>query len=63
MQSITPSSYVIRRYHFSLKQIINSLAPFALNAFPEAYLQFKTCILTLLYDKMDRSSPVSNEWY
>ncbi|KAJ0981526.1 hypothetical protein J5N97_009781 [Dioscorea zingiberensis] len=38
------------------------LAPCALDAYPEAYEEFKHVLLTLIYDKEDKSSPVANEW-
>ncbi|KAF0892807.1 hypothetical protein E2562_017763 [Oryza meyeriana var. granulata] len=39
-----------------------ALAPCALDAYPEAYEEFKHILLVLLYDKDDQSSPVANEW-
>ncbi|XP_006662311.3 uncharacterized protein LOC102722149 [Oryza brachyantha] len=38
------------------------LAPCALDAYPEAYEEFKHILLVLIYDKDDQSSPVANEW-
>uniref|UniRef100_A0A0E0M757 CTLH domain-containing protein n=1 Tax=Oryza punctata TaxID=4537 RepID=A0A0E0M757_ORYPU len=39
-----------------------ALAPCALDAYPEAYEEFKHILLVLIYDKDDQSSPVANEW-
>ncbi|XVE82772.1 hypothetical protein DITRI_Ditri16bG0032700 [Diplodiscus trichospermus] len=39
-----------------------SLAPCALNAYPEAYEEFKHVLLAFIYDKDDQTSPVANEW-
>ncbi|XP_078444307.1 ran-binding protein in the microtubule-organising centre protein [Wolffia australiana] len=39
-----------------------SLAPCALDAYPEAYEEFKHALLALIYDKEDDTSPVSDEW-
>ncbi|CAN6299582.1 unnamed protein product [Urochloa humidicola] len=39
-----------------------ALAPCALDAYPEAYEEFKRTILVLIYDKDDQLSPVVNEW-
>lgn len=39
-----------------------ALAPCALDAYPEAYEEFKHVLLALIFDKEDRSSPVANEW-
>ncbi|CAL0330761.1 unnamed protein product [Lupinus luteus] len=38
------------------------LAPCALDAYPEAYEEFKHVLLAFIYDKDDTSSPVANEW-
>ncbi|XP_012491779.1 uncharacterized protein LOC105803898 isoform X2 [Gossypium raimondii] len=38
------------------------LAPCALNAYPEAYEEFKHVLLAFIYDKDDQTSPVANEW-
>ncbi|GJM84424.1 hypothetical protein PR202_ga00092 [Eleusine coracana subsp. coracana] len=38
-----------------------ALAPYALDAYPEAYEEFKHIMLVLIYDKDDQSSPVVNE--
>ncbi|KAJ3702566.1 hypothetical protein LUZ61_006271 [Rhynchospora tenuis] len=38
------------------------LAPCALDAYPEAYEEFKHVLLALIYDKEDESSPVAKEW-
>ncbi|CAM0957036.1 unnamed protein product [Alopecurus aequalis] len=39
-----------------------ALAPCALDAYPEAYEEFKHILLVLIYDKDDQSSPVTDEW-
>lgn len=39
-----------------------ALAPCALDAYPEAYEEFKHVLLALIFDKKDLSSPVANEW-
>lgn len=39
-----------------------SLAPSALDAYPEAYEEFKHILLAFIYDKDDQASPVVNEW-
>ncbi|XP_024007453.1 uncharacterized protein LOC18013009 isoform X2 [Eutrema salsugineum] len=39
-----------------------SVAPCALDAYPEAYEEFKHVLLALIYDKNDQTSPVANEW-
>ncbi|QCD81644.1 uncharacterized protein LOC114177911 [Vigna unguiculata] len=39
-----------------------SLAPCALDAYPEAYEEFKHVLLAFIYDKDDNTSPVANEW-
>ncbi|OEL21481.1 hypothetical protein BAE44_0017501 [Dichanthelium oligosanthes] len=39
-----------------------ALAPCALDAYPEAYEEFKHVMLVLIYDKDDQFSPVVNEW-
>ncbi|XP_020591283.1 uncharacterized protein LOC110032108 [Phalaenopsis equestris] len=39
-----------------------ALAPCALDAYPEAYEEFKHVLLALIFDKEDQSSPVANEW-
>ncbi|KAL4582316.1 hypothetical protein LXL04_006863 [Taraxacum kok-saghyz] len=39
-----------------------ALAPSALDAYPEAYEEFKHVMLVFLYDKDDQTSPVVNEW-
>ncbi|KAJ0694652.1 putative CTLH/CRA to LisH motif domain-containing protein [Helianthus annuus] len=40
----------------------NALAPCALDAYPEAYEEFKHVLLAFIYDKDDQTSPVVNEW-
>lgn len=42
--------------------IRTALAPCALDAYPEAYEEFKHILLAFIYDKDDQSSPVANEW-
>ncbi|KAJ8567241.1 hypothetical protein K7X08_019449 [Anisodus acutangulus] len=39
-----------------------SLAPCALDAYPEAYEEFKHILLALVYDEEDKNSPVVSEW-
>ncbi|KAK7251062.1 hypothetical protein RIF29_33937 [Crotalaria pallida] len=39
-----------------------ALAPCALDAYPEAYEEFKHVLLAFIYDKDDTTSPVANEW-
>lgn len=39
-----------------------SLAPCALNAYPEAYEEFKHVLLALIFDESDQTSPVASEW-
>ncbi|XP_027075146.1 uncharacterized protein [Coffea arabica] len=39
-----------------------ALAPCALDAYPEAYEEFKHVLLAFIYDKDDQSSPVADEW-
>ncbi|CAL0312801.1 unnamed protein product [Lupinus luteus] len=39
-----------------------ALAPCALDAYPEAYEEFKHVLLAFIYDKDDATSPVANEW-
>ncbi|KAH1202758.1 Craniofacial development protein 2 [Glycine max] len=38
-----------------------ALAPCALDAYPEAYEEFKHVLLAFIYDKDDKNSPVANE--
>ncbi|WOG93100.1 hypothetical protein DCAR_0312381 [Daucus carota subsp. sativus] len=38
------------------------LAPCALDAYPEAYEEFKHVLLAFIYDKNDKTSPVADEW-
>ncbi|CAN0883845.1 Protein GID8 homolog, partial [Linum grandiflorum] len=42
--------------------IRTALAPCALDAYPEAYEEFKHVLLALIYDINDQTSPVANEW-
>ncbi|EYU44384.1 hypothetical protein ABFS82_08G048400 [Erythranthe guttata] len=46
----------------AIKCVRASLAPCALDAYPEAYEEFKHVLLALIYDKDDETSPVVNEW-
>ncbi|GER30870.1 unnamed protein product [Striga asiatica] len=46
----------------AIKCVRTSLAPCALDAYPEAYEEFKHVLLALIYDKDDPTSPVVNEW-
>lgn len=39
-----------------------ALAPCALDAYPEAYEEFKHVLLAFIYDKDDLTSPVASEW-
>ncbi|XP_057853259.2 uncharacterized protein LOC131063465 isoform X1 [Cryptomeria japonica] len=39
-----------------------ALGPCALNAYPEAYEEFKRIMLAFIYDKDDKTSPVAEEW-
>ncbi|XP_040370908.1 uncharacterized protein LOC112187727 isoform X3 [Rosa chinensis] len=39
-----------------------ALAPCALDAYPEAYEEFKHVLLAFIYDKDDQASPVASEW-
>ncbi|KAK6258508.1 hypothetical protein SCA6_012982 [Theobroma cacao] len=47
---------------FAIDYLRTSLAPCALNAYPEAYEEFKHVLLAFIYDKDDQTSPVANEW-
>lgn len=38
------------------------LAPLALNAYPEAYAEFKRALLLLVYSQHEDVSPVAAEW-
>ncbi|KAI3992011.1 hypothetical protein MKX01_014902 [Papaver californicum] len=42
--------------------IRTALAPCALDAYPEAYEEFKHVLLAFIFDKDDQTSPVANEW-
>ncbi|KAK6924074.1 CTLH/CRA C-terminal to LisH motif domain [Dillenia turbinata] len=46
----------------AIECVRNALAPCALDAYPEAYEEFKHVLLAFIYDKDDRTSPVANEW-
>lgn len=39
-----------------------ALGPCALNAYPEAYEEFRRVLLAFIYDKDDQTSPVAEEW-
>ncbi|KAL2643214.1 hypothetical protein R1flu_010801 [Riccia fluitans] len=39
-----------------------TLGPCALNAYPEAYEEFKRVLLALMFDKDDPNSPVADKW-
>ena len=38
------------------------LAPLALNAYPEAYAEFRSALLLLVYSEHEDVSPVASEW-
>ncbi|KAL8473154.1 hypothetical protein ACS0TY_030113 [Phlomoides rotata] len=46
----------------AIKCVRTSLAPCALDAYPEAYEEFKHALLAFIYDKDDQMSPVVKEW-
>ncbi|KAK4393310.1 hypothetical protein Sango_1801800 [Sesamum angolense] len=46
----------------AIKCVRTSLAPCALDAYPEAYEEFKHVLLAFIYDKDDQTSPVVNEF-
>ncbi|KAJ8764381.1 hypothetical protein K2173_006121 [Erythroxylum novogranatense] len=46
----------------AIECIRTCLAPCALDAYPEAYEEFKHVLLALIFNKDDDSSPVFNEW-
>ncbi|KAL6553142.1 hypothetical protein OROGR_006984 [Orobanche gracilis] len=46
----------------AIKCVRTSLAQCALDAYPEAYEEFKHVFLALIYGKDDQTSPVVNEW-
>ncbi|PKI50123.1 hypothetical protein CRG98_029447 [Punica granatum] len=48
--------------HAAIECLRTSLAPCALDAYPEAYEEFKHILLAFIYDKDDQNSPVANEW-
>lgn len=58
--------------HISLSDIIlvglaaecmrKKLAPLALNAYPEAYAEFRRALLLLVYSQHEDVSPVASEW-
>ncbi|KAK6923021.1 hypothetical protein RJ641_011325 [Dillenia turbinata] len=47
----------------AIECVRNALAPCALDAYPEAYEEFKHVLLAFIYDKDDHTSPVANECY
>ncbi|XP_078165153.1 ran-binding protein in the microtubule-organising centre protein [Carex rostrata] len=51
-----------RDRELAIQCLRGALAPCALDAYPEAYEEFKHVLLALIYDKEDESSPVANEW-
>ncbi|KAL3813608.1 hypothetical protein ACJIZ3_014876 [Penstemon smallii] len=46
----------------AIKCVRTALAPCALDAYPEAYEEFKHVLLAFIYGKDDETSPVANEW-
>ncbi|CAH9060900.1 unnamed protein product [Cuscuta epithymum] len=46
----------------AMKCLRTTLAPSALDAYPEAYEEFKHVLLALVYDRNDNSSPIAHEW-
>ncbi|XP_071723151.1 uncharacterized protein [Rutidosis leptorrhynchoides] len=48
--------------HSAINFLRTALAPCALDAYPEAYEEFKHVLLAFIYDKNDPTSPVANEW-
>ncbi|GAB4846998.1 hypothetical protein Ancab_026010 [Ancistrocladus abbreviatus] len=46
----------------AIRCLRTALAPCALDAYPEAYEEFKHILLALIYDKDDKNSPVTDEW-
>ncbi|KAK9948882.1 hypothetical protein M0R45_004438 [Rubus argutus] len=46
----------------AIKCLRTALAPCALDAYPEAYEEFKHVLLAFIYDKDDQASPVASEW-
>ncbi|KAG5535652.1 hypothetical protein RHGRI_023419 [Rhododendron griersonianum] len=46
----------------AIKCLRTAVAPCALDAYPEAYEEFKHVLLALIFDKDDQTSPVANEW-
>ncbi|PHU27360.1 hypothetical protein BC332_05692 [Capsicum chinense] len=46
----------------AIKCLRESLAPCALDAYPEAYEEFKHILLALVYGEEDKNSPVASEW-
>ncbi|KAI8542175.1 hypothetical protein RHMOL_Rhmol08G0118400 [Rhododendron molle] len=45
----------------AIKCLRTAVAPCALDAYPEAYEEFKHVLLALIFDKDDQTSPVANE--
>ncbi|KAM0948876.1 putative CTLH/CRA to LisH motif domain-containing protein [Dioscorea sansibarensis] len=52
----------VKDRELAMKCLRVALAPCALDAYPEAYEEFKHVLLALIYDKDDKTSPVANEW-
>ncbi|KAL5714224.1 hypothetical protein ACHQM5_016214 [Ranunculus cassubicifolius] len=48
--------------HLAIECLRKALAPCALDAYPEAYEEFKHVLLALIFDKDDEASPVAIEW-
>ncbi|KAJ6736653.1 RAN-BINDING PROTEIN IN THE MICROTUBULE-ORGANISING CENTRE PROTEIN [Salix viminalis] len=46
----------------AIECIRTALAPCALDAYPEAYEEFKHILLAFIYDKDDQNSPVAKAW-
>ncbi|XP_047263351.1 uncharacterized protein LOC107860313 isoform X2 [Capsicum annuum] len=46
----------------AIRCLRESLAPCALDAYPEAYEEFKHILLALVYGEEDKNSPVASEW-
>ncbi|EIE26081.1 hypothetical protein COCSUDRAFT_46483 [Coccomyxa subellipsoidea C-169] len=46
----------------ALECVRKKLAPLALNAYPEAYAEFKRALLLLVYSQHEDVSPVASEW-
>lgn len=46
----------------AIECVRGALAPCALDAYPEAYEEFKHVLLALIFHENDQTSPVANEW-